>query len=167
MCESAIAKILAVVTVAGLGAFWLAPGGVLSLRRRAGGAMQVDLRVSYRSDTLYGLLETYGPAGRRSFRRMLLADMVFPALYGATLYLCADLLGSIRASGFADLARFGAIAAATFDYAENFFLLHAVRHWAARPVGIARLASTCTSSKVAALGLTAVSLVAGWMLPPA
>jgi len=166
--ESAITALLAAATLACLGAFWIAPGGVLSLRRRAGGALQVDLRLGYSADTLYGLLDSYGPSGRRSFRRMLLADMAFPALYGTTLYLCGDLHAvSGKGFGLADLARLGAIAAAAFDHGENFFLLHAVRHWAARPARSARFASTCTTSKVAALALTAVSLAVGWMLPPA
>src|SRR5262245_49280662 len=104
---------LAVLTFVFLCSFWLAPGGVLALRRRAGGELQVDVRLAYTSTTLYRLLDAYGPAGRRSYRTMLLADMVFPAIYGATLYLLAGLVtsGATHAGSLALVARTAALAA--------------------------------------------------------
>jgi hypothetical protein len=166
MGESAIASALTWITVACLFAFWLAPGGVLSLRRRAKGALQVDVRLAYGPDTLYRLLDAYGPEGRRWFRAMLLADMVFPALYGATLFMWGDLLGSAfpHAAKAASAARWCAIGAAAFDYCENLFLLNAVRHWDSRPYETARLAGTFTTLKMAAFAATAVSLAVGWTI---
>src|SRR5215471_1593321 len=85
---------LAVLTVVFLCWFWFAPGGVLALRRRAGGELQVDVRLAYSPGTLYRLLDAYGDEGRRMFRRMLHADMIFPAVYGATLFLWGEMLAS-------------------------------------------------------------------------
>jgi integrase len=160
------ATALAVLAAIFLCAFWFAPGGVLALRRRADGALQVDLRVGYSPDTLYRLLDLYGEAGRRSFRALLLADMIFPAVYGATLYLFGDLLGSAfpRAASLASAARYAAIAAALFDYGENLFLLHVLRHRASRPTVSAHLAGICTTLKMTAFAIAALSLVAGWVI---
>jgi len=166
MGESAIASALTCLTVACLFTFWLAPGGVLALRHRAQGALQVDVRLAYGPDTLYRLLDVYGPEGRRWFRAMLLADMVFPALYGATLFMWGDTLGSEfpHAAKAAAAARWCAIGAASFDYCENVFLLKALRNWNSRPHATARLASVFTTLKMAAFAATAVSLAAGWAI---
>jgi hypothetical protein len=141
-------------------------GGVPALRHRANGALQVDVRLAYGPETLYRLLDAYGPAGRRWFRAMLLADMVFPAMYGATLFMWGDVLGSAfpHAANAASAARGCAIAAAAFDYGENLFLLNAVRHWDSRPYAPARLAGIFTTLKMAAFAATAGSLAAGWAI---
>ena len=154
--ESSAALGLALLCALFLCGFWLAPGGVLALRRRAGGELQVDVRVAYGPSTLYRLLDVYGPEGRRSFRTMLLADMAFPAVYGALLYVLADSLDS-------SIARHAAIAAAAFDYSENIFLLRVLRRLPSRSEAIARLAGICTSLKMAAIALTAAALAAAWL----
>ena len=166
MDESALASTLTLVTVACLLAFWLAPGGVLALRQRAEGALQVDVRLAYGPDTLYRLLHAYGSEGRHLFRAMLLADMVFPAMYGATLFMWGDVLASAfpHAASAAAAARCCAIAAAAFDYCENLFLLNALRHWDSRPHATARLAGIFTTLKMMAFAATAMSLVAGWTI---
>ncbi|HUL64898.1 MAG TPA: hypothetical protein VLW55_09810 [Burkholderiaceae bacterium] len=165
MTELHAAIALAVLTFIFLCSFWLAPGGVLALRRRAGGALQVDVRLAYTPTTLYRLLDAYGPAGRRSFRTMLLADMVFPAIYGATLYLVADLLthGSAHAGSLGLVARAAAVAAAAFDYAENIFLLHVLRHLDSRSGRSARFAAICTTSKMIAFMVAAAALISAWL----
>jgi len=156
---------LAVVTFVFLCSFWFAPGGVLALRRRAGGELQVDVRFSYAPATLYRLLDAYGPAGRRSFRAMLLADMAFPAIYGMALYLLGDTLSSTSAhiGGLALVVRGAAISAAAFDYAENFFLLHVLRHLELRSGKSARFAAICTTAKMLAFAVAAIALVSAWL----
>jgi len=166
MGESAIATALTALTVACLLAFWLAPGGVLALRHRAKGMLQVDVRLAYSPHTLYRLLEAYGHEGRHWFRAMLLADMFFPAMYGATLFMWGDVLGSAfpHAAKAAAAACWCAIGAAAFDYCENLFLLKALRHWDSRPHATARLAGVFTTLKMTAFAATAGSLAAGWAI---
>jgi hypothetical protein len=156
---------LAVLSFIFLCSFWLAPGGVLALRRRAGGELQVDVRLAYTPATLYRLLDAYGPAGRRSFRTMLQADMVFPAIYGATLYLLAGLLtsGTAHTDSLGLVARAAAVAAAVFDYAENLSLLHVLRHFDSRSSRGARFAAICTTSKMVAFAVAATALVWAWL----
>jgi hypothetical protein len=163
MTESTAVIVLGTVSAIFLCAFWFAPNGVLALRRRAGGALQVDVRPVYSPETLYRLLEAYGETGRRAFRGMLLADMVFPALYGATLYLCGDLLGSAfpRAAGPALVASCTSLAASAFDYGENFLLLNVLGRFPTRAQKSARLAAMCTTSKMIAFGLALVAFLGG------
>jgi hypothetical protein len=118
--EPNLVYLLGFVTVLFLCGFWLLPGGVLALRRRAG-EMQADVRLGYTPATLYRLLKAYGPEGRASFKRMLLADMVFPAVYGAFLVALADLAAASGplAIKAAFVARAASISAAGWDYIEK------------------------------------------------
>jgi hypothetical protein len=120
---------------------------------------------SYSPETLYRLLQLYGRDGVRSFRRMLIADMIFPAVYGTLLFLLGDLAAAARpeAARAASIVCAMAIAAACFDYIENLFLLYVLHLLPRRQAFAARAAGICTAFKmlsiVAALGvLTIVSL---------
>src|SRR4051812_33868925 len=123
--ETLASELLGITTLAFLCGFWLLPGGVLALRRRAHGELQVDLRPGYTSDTLYRMLEAYGNDGVRSFKRMLLADMIFPLVYASLLILLGDLVARAHPTLplVASIVRLAAIGAAGFDYLENIFLL--------------------------------------------
>ena len=163
--ETLLAQVLGIVTLGFLGGFWFLPGGVLALRHRALGELQVDLRPGYSPETLYRLLQLYGRDGIRSFRHMLMADMIFPAVYGALLFLLGDLAAAAHpaAARAASVVCAMAIAAACFDYIENIFLLYVLRRLPRRQAFAARAAGICTTLKmlsiVAALGvLTIVSL---------
>jgi len=161
--ETLLAEGLGIVTLAFLAGFWFLPGGVLALRRHAGGETQPDVRPGYSPATLYHLLELYGSDGIRMFRNMLKADMFFPAVYGAFLYLLGDLAPAAHPA--AALVRGLAISAAAFDYGENIFLLSVLRHLPERQAFAARTAGICTTLKtlsiIAALGvLTTVSVSA-------
>lgn len=149
--------VLSLLTVAFLGAFWGIPGPVRTLRRRAGGALQADLRLAYGPDILYRLLDAYGQAGRRLFRHTLYADMIFPALYAATLGAYG---GALAPHAQAATIKFAA-AAALFDYGENGFLLAVLRKYPARSRLLARLAGLCTTAKMLALA-TALVLLMPW-----
>jgi hypothetical protein len=70
--------------------FWFSQNGVLHLKKIADGEIQVDVRIGYRSNTLYRLLDKYGKEGRSHFRKMLYVDMIFPALYGASIFSLAS-----------------------------------------------------------------------------
>jgi len=157
---------LGILSVVFLCGFWLAPGGVLALKRRAGGEMQVDLRFFYTPGTLYRLLDLYGVDGRRSFRAMLLADMIFPAVYAATLYSLGGLIASADTfpAALASVGRFAALAAALFDFGENLLLLHVLRNLESPSDRIARLAGICTTLKVAAFAVVAASFVTAWLV---
>jgi hypothetical protein len=166
MDAARITLALGILSVVFLCGFWLAPGGVLALRRRAGGEMQVDLRVFYTPDTLYRLLDLYGADGRRSFRAMLLADMIFPAVYAATLYSLGGLIASTHPlpAALAFVGRFAALAAALFDYGENLFLLHVLRNLESPSDRIARLAGICTTLKLVAFAVAAASFATAWVV---
>lgn len=165
MNETLLAQAFGIVTFAFLCGFWLLPGGVLALRRRAGGQMQVDTRPAYSPDTLYRLLDLYGRDGIRSFRNMLIADMFFPAVYGAFLFLLGD-LASVAHPAARIVGAMG-IAAACFDYGENIFLLHVLRRLPMRQEFAARAAGICTTLKTISLVAALVALATVSMSPAA
>jgi hypothetical protein len=156
--ETLFAWVFGVLTMGFLCGFWLLPGGVLALRRRAQGELQVDLRPGYGPDTLYRILKIYGSDGIRWFRNMLVADMFFPAVYGTLLFLLGDLASAHHPA--AGIVCVIAIAAAGFDYAENILLLYLLRLLPSRQDFVARAAGICTSLKTlslfASLGALAV-----------
>ena len=155
--ETLLAQVFGIAALGFLCGFWFLPGGVLALRRRALGELQVDVRLGYSPETLYRLLELYGRDGIRWFRNMLIADMFFPAVYGTFLFLLGDLASAAHPA--AGVVRALAIAATCFDYLENIFLLHVLHRLPGRQAFAARAAGICTTLKllsfVAALGVLA------------
>ena len=165
MSESELVLLSAALTVVFLVAFWFSPAGVLALRRIAGGALQVDLRPGYQPDTLYNLLQAYGPLGIRRFRAMLVADMFFPVVYGATLYMSGDLLAathphSTTLTAWIHCAAAGAV---TFDYGENLALLAVIQRLPSRSNRRARTAGIFTTSKAASLAAALLALLVGYL----
>jgi hypothetical protein len=165
--EPQLAQLLGLTTFVFLSGLWLLPGGVLALRRRAQGELQVDVRPGYSPETLYRLLQLYGRDGVRSFRRLLMADMVFPAIYGGLLYLLGDMAAPAHPSA-AGILRVAAFAAPGFDYLENFFLLFVLhqlprrRPFAARAAGISTaLKTVCIAGSLAALATVALTSFSG------
>ncbi|MGO9672675.1 MAG: hypothetical protein ACLPSF_00625 [Methylocella sp.] len=130
--------------------FWLTPWGIRDLKRRAGGAPQLDLRLSYTPDEAAQLLDLYGPAGIARFRAMLWADMIFPAAY-ATFFAGVGIIAARNFDGawrWAAVALVvGAIGAALCDYAENFTLLEVLDRWPQRAPSRVRCASRFTTAK--------------------
>jgi hypothetical protein len=132
-----------------LACFWLTPIGVPALKRLAGGKAPPDLRFGYGVDETYQLLDRYGPAGIAHWRRLLLLDMIFPAVY-ALLFssLAHEWAGFVEAG---PIWRFAAIAAplasCASDYAENLALLRALDNLPARSPGIVTWASRFTRGK--------------------
>jgi hypothetical protein len=159
MNELTIAILLLATVASFLGWFWFAPGGVLDLRKRANGELQVDVRPSYSPDQLYGLLDSYGEDGRQSFRRNLLLDMVFPLTVVMAAWAVANVVHGTH--GFAAIARVTSIAVAIFDYAENFLLLRVLKDFPARSDSSARFASLFTSIKGLSYVLTILALILG------
>jgi hypothetical protein len=165
--ETLASELLAIITVAFLCGFWLLPGGVLALRRRAHGELQVDLRPGYTPDTLYRLLQLYGSDGIRSFRRMLFADMIFPLVYASLLLLLADLAVQAHPTlpRVASVLRVAAIAAAAVDYLENLFLLQVVHHLPRHHRVAARAAGLSTSLKTISLVTAVIALLMTLLSP--
>jgi hypothetical protein len=159
--EPLLAQVLGVIVVAFICGLWLLPGGVLALRRRAHGELQVDVRPGYSPETLYRLLQLYGRDGIRSFRRLLLADMIFPAVYGGLLYLLGDMAAPTHPST-AGILHVTAIAAPCFDYLENLFLLYVLHKLPGRRLLVARAAGISTALKTIciACGLAALATIA-------
>jgi hypothetical protein len=161
MSELTIALISVAIVISFLGWFWFTPGGVLDLRRLANGEIQVDVRSTYSPDKLYGLLDNYGEAGRQSFRRNLLVDMVFPAVFVLAIWAVANLFHGVNGAAplAAMIAKGTAIAAACFDYAENILLLRVLQVFPVRSDFSARSASLCTSVKGLSYVLTITALI--------
>jgi hypothetical protein len=153
--------ILAVVFLGFLAGFHLSPWGIPTLKRLGHGAPPLDLRFGHAPDEAYRLLALYGDAGVAHFRRMLWADLVFPAVYAA---LFARLGASLAAAGgiaglWAGLAIAAPIAAALCDYSENVALLRVLAVLPRRRDGMVRVASWFTQGKFvcSALGLIALA----------
>ena len=161
--ESHLAQVFGLLTLAFLCGFWFLPRGVLALRRRALGEVQVDVRPVYSHETLYRLLQLYGPEGIGWFRKMLIADMFFPAVYGTFLFLLGDLASVAHPA--ARIARVTAIVAAGFDYLENIFLLQVLRCLPSHNKFAARAAGICTALKTLSLAATLGVRVTVWLSP--
>jgi len=160
--EPLYAAMLGVAALGFLTGFWLLPGGVLALRRRALGELQVDVRPGYSPKTLYRLLRLYGADGVRSFRRMLMADLIFPAVYGSLFWVLGDLALAAHPAAFwlASFAQVLGIIAAGLDYLENCFLLLALRSFPVERPFAARAAGISTSLKLLSIIAAAGALVA-------
>lgn len=160
---SLLVWVFGILTLGFLGGFWFLPGGVLALRRRALGELQVDVRPGYSPETLYRLLQLYGREGIRWFRNMLIADMFFPPVYGAFLFLLGDLASEAHPA--ARVVRVMAIATAGFDYLENIFLLYVLRRLPTHQPLAARVAGNCTTLKTLSLVAAIAVLVTVWLSP--
>ena len=154
------------VTFAGfLMLFWLTPLGVPTLRHLAQGEMPPDLRFGYRPHEAYRLIERYGPRGRAHWRRLLLLDMVFPAVYAALFALLllrwADW---VHAAPAWRLAAAAPLLAGASDYVENVLLLKALRALPRRMASTLAAASFFTRAKFIFSWLTPVIPLAfcGW-----
>ena len=153
---------LLALTGLALTGFWLLPGGVLDLRRLAGGALQADLRPAYGSRTLYALLDAYGIRGRRWFGRMLQVDLVFPMLYAATIWMLAAEHGAMHRQA-AVIAQVTGFAAAGFDELENLLLLSVLGSYPSRSPRVARSAGIMTLAKIISLTFS-VGILASFAL---
>lgn len=146
--------VLTLVSAGFLAVFWFSPRGVLALRRRAGGALQVDVRAGYSPRTLFELLEDYGENGRTDFQWMLRLDMIFPVVYASAIWSLAGAVHSV-APGILGAA------AASMDYAENLCLLRAVRAYPDRRHRVAVAAGVATSLKFVLLAAALATLAIG------
>lgn len=151
-----IIAILAVACVGFLALFWLTPLGVPALTKLGGGQISPDLRFGYDPASVYSLLETYGRRGIAHWRRLLLLDMVFPALYAALLALLGakwtELLHA--GPGWEAAAILFPIGAGASDYVENILLLRVLKALPRRIDGAVKSASVFTRAKLLFFGAT-------------
>jgi hypothetical protein len=154
---------LAVMLIGFLVLFWLTPLGVPTLRRLAGGEMSPDLQFGYRPDDVYRLIERYGPRGLAHWRRMLLLDMIFPAIYAALFALLllrwADW---VHAGPGWRAAAAVPLLAGTSDYVENILLLKVLRALPQRVPATLVAASLFTRAKFIFSWLTLLIPLAFW-----
>lgn len=153
---------LGALTIAFLLVFWATPLGAPALRRLGQGRPSPDLTFGYAPDDTYQLLGIYGPAGRAHWRRLLLLDMVFPAVYGAFLALALDAWAQWAEAGAAwhAVALACPLVCAAADYLENLLLLRVIAAWPQQRPGLVSAASVCTQAKFA-------SFAAALLVPPA
>jgi hypothetical protein len=152
------------LTLAGfLVLFWLTPLGVPTLRRLAGGEMSPDLQFGYRPDDAYRLIERYGSRGRAHWRRLLLLDMIFPAVYAALFALLLLRWADWVHAGPAWRAAAAApLLAGASDYAENVLLLKVLRALPRRIPETLVAASLFTRAKFIFSWLTLMIPLAFW-----
>ena len=119
---------LGALALAFMALFWLTPFGVPPLRQLGAGQPSPDLTFGYTADETYRLLELYGVKGRAHWRRLLLADMIFPAVYAALLALLGLAWVRWLAAGapWSILVVAFPVVAAAADYAENILLLRVI-----------------------------------------
>jgi hypothetical protein len=141
-----------------LGFFWLTPWGVRRMTAYGHGEKQLDLRMFYSPTHARRLLQRYEEDGIAHFRRLLLVDMAFPAIYA--IFLARLGLWATGHAGPAVTAMtVGPVVAAAFDYAENALLLRALAIWPQSGDRLIRLASACTTAKFLA-ALSSVTVLA-------
>ena len=154
--------LLLALTALFLAGFWFLPGGVLDLRRLAGGRLQVDLRPAHGIWTVYALLDAYGERGRHWFARMLRADLVFPLVYAAAIWTLAGDYSATRPHAV-ELAQGAGIAAACFDEFENILLLRIIAAYPRRRVKLERIAGSMTRLKMCSFAIAIGSLVGAFV----
>jgi hypothetical protein len=136
------------------------PLSVPRMRALAGGEPILDMRLEgYSPREAYHLLETLGPAGRRSYLEMLWTiDLLLPALF--TLFLWA----SMR-RGALGRWRWAALLGGVADFLENAAITFLLLGFPAQRDALVRLASALTVSKFslyfAALALALVGAIIG------
>jgi hypothetical protein len=147
-----ILSALGLLTLAFLALFWMSPIGVPALKRMGGGKSSPDLTFGYDPADVYGLLKVYGEAGIAHWRRLLLLDMIFPAVYGAFLALAMDRWALWAEAGptWRLIAVGCPILSALADYVENILLLRVISVLPAKLPAAVRAASACTRTKFGA-----------------
>ncbi|WP_034995555.1 hypothetical protein [Beijerinckia mobilis] len=149
------------LTLAFLSLFWMSPIGTPALKAIGNGRPSPDLTFGYRPDETYRLIESYGAGGIAHWRRLLLLDMIFPAVYGLFLSLLVDWCSRWAGEGLAwlTLATVFPVASAGADYLENLALLRVLAALPRRRDRLVSAASFFTQIKFIAFFATLVSLV--------
>jgi len=155
---------LAAAAVMFLALFWLTPIGVPALKRLGGGKPSPDLTFGYRAEATYRLLDLYGESGIAHWKRLLLLDMMFPAVYGALLALLAHKwsLWVESRPGLSVVAIASPLAAAACDYAENILLLRVIAALPRTLPATVRVASAFTRLKFIFCFATLLIPLAHW-----
>src|SRR5215472_469481 len=146
--------------------FWLSPIGVPALKRLGNGKPSPDLTLGYRAADTYQLLATYGQTGIAHWRRLLILDMVFPAVYGTLLALLADKWAAWVGAGLVwrSVAVASPIISGACDYVENLLLLWVIASLPGRlPVAVT-VASVFTRFKFIFFIATLLIPLAHWGL---
>jgi hypothetical protein len=151
-----IIVVLGVLCMAFLSLFWLTPWGVPTLKRLGGGQVSPDLSFGYRPSDAYRLLDRYGAQGVSHWRRLLLLDMAFPALYAAFLALLATKWSQMADAGLVwETAAIACpILAGLSDYAENILWLRILGALPERSDEAVAAASLFTRAKFIFFGAT-------------
>lgn len=151
MSQHIIAGLLLLACLAYLSWYWWAPGGAADLRRWTGQRLP-DLGMGMGPARLCRVLAGFDGRARADYRRLLRADLLFPPIYVAAVWVWADLLAPAGAGTMAaHSARAAVAAAALLDVAENLLLLSLLRRWPACSGPRAAAAGVATSLKFVAL----------------
>jgi hypothetical protein len=159
-----IDAVLACAAVGFLAVFWLTPIGVPTLTRIGGGRTSPDLRFGYGGEETYRLLDAYGAKGVAHWRRLLLIDMIFPAVYAALfVVLAGQWAGWVGAGPVWRAVAVGCpLLAGASDYAENLLLLRVLGALPRRTPAAVAAASLFTRAKFASCAMTLAVPLLHW-----
>lgn len=143
---------------------WVFPGFMQEISPDASIRI-LDLHFGFSPEEARQTLEAMGEGGRASYLRMLLADMVYPLIYGLLLvFLSSLLLDRILAPGsFWRILNLGAVDAVLFDFCENMGIMAMIRAYPEIPTGLARITSICNMLKWIAIALCLLLILAALM----
>ncbi len=140
------------------------PAQQAKMMAESDGTGPIDLQIFYTPEKVYSMIETYGEAGRTSYRTFeLTGDILYPIIY--TLFFSLTITWLFQ-RGFASDSRmqkynvvpFGSW---LFDLLENLGIVAMVSVYPATPALLARLSAICTLIKWMFVLLTAILLLLG------
>lgn len=135
----------------------------------SGGMPVFDMRpTGYDMEDAQNLLAALGPAGRQYYLwRQIPLDLVYPALFGFSFFLLAIWLG-VKLQAFQrslTVCAYIAVAAAVFDYVENFLIILILRDFpnlSDTLVGAANMATVVKSGLVTVYFMGVVVVLFVW-----
>jgi hypothetical protein len=137
------------------------------LEALSGGSGLIDMLLTYSPETAFGLIESYGEAGRTAYSYFTATgDVIFPVAYGLFLSLLLSwlLLRGTSPDSRLRLLNLVPMAAWAFDWLENVMILTMLGQYPNQSLLLAGASSLATSAKWAMSAVTFLALVAALVL---
>ncbi len=143
---------------------WVFPGFMQEISPD-GSIRILDLRFGFSPGEARQTLEAMGEGGRAAYLRMLLADMIYPLIYGLLLIFVSSLLldRTLARDSFWRILNLGAVDAVLFDLCENIGIMAMINTYPDIPPGLARVASICNMLKWIAIALCILVILTALM----
>ncbi len=131
-----------------------------------GGPPILDLQFSFSREEGWETLNRFGEAGRQAyFQMLLLADTIFPLIYGLFFILLTSrvLRKHIPQGSFWRILNLGAIDVVVFDLCENIFIMYMLAKFPQEAATATRMASICGALKWVVLSLVMAMILVGFL----